>query len=107
MADNEELDPPPPQDINNVFSAEDLSSLSSSDSAKYKHAWLKAKGTRSSILSSGGCPYACSRALSVAPNYEENFPLWLVIGAILPKKYGNAIIRHEQDKKNFPCNTSQ
>ena len=36
MADNEELDPPPPQDISNVFAAVDMSSRSSSNSAKYK-----------------------------------------------------------------------
>ena len=35
MADNEDLDSPPPQDISNVFAAVDLSSCSSSDSAKY------------------------------------------------------------------------
>ena len=35
MADNEELDPPPPQDIYNVFVAADLSSCSSSYSNKY------------------------------------------------------------------------
>ena len=35
---NEDLDPPPPQDISNVFAAEDLLSHSSSDSAKYKRA---------------------------------------------------------------------
>ena len=51
MADNEELDPPPPQDISNFFAAAYLSYRSLSDSAKYKHAWLKAKETRSSILS--------------------------------------------------------
>ena len=33
MADNEELDPPQPQDISNVFAASDLSSRLSSDSA--------------------------------------------------------------------------
>ena len=53
MADNEELDPPPPQDISNLFSAADLLSCSSSDSAKYKRAWLKAKLIRSSYLSAG------------------------------------------------------
>ena len=46
MDGNEELDPPPPQDISNVFAAADLSSCSSSDSAKYKHAWIKAKVIR-------------------------------------------------------------
>ena len=61
MADNKDLDPPPLQDISNVFAVADLLSHSSSDSAKYKRAWLKAKVICSSILSSGGCPYACSR----------------------------------------------
>ena len=49
MADNEELDPPPPQDISNVFAAADLLSQSSSDSNKYKCAWLKGEVIRSSI----------------------------------------------------------
>ena len=46
MADNEELDPPPLQDILNVFSTSDMSSRSSFDSAKYKYAWLKANVIR-------------------------------------------------------------
>ena len=41
MYDNEELDPPPTQDIYNVFAMSDLSSCSSSDSDKYKRARLK------------------------------------------------------------------
>ena len=45
---NEGLDPPPPKDISNVFAAAELSSRSSSDSDKYKGAWLKEKVTRSS-----------------------------------------------------------
>ena len=64
MADNEELDPPPPQDILNVFAAADFSSCSSSYSNKYKRAWLKEKVIRSSILSSGGCPYTISSLYS-------------------------------------------
>ena len=44
LADNEDIYPPPPQDISNVFSAADLSSHSSSDSNKYKCAWHRAKG---------------------------------------------------------------
>ena len=36
MSHNEELYPPSPQDISNVFTVSDLSSQSSSDSAKYK-----------------------------------------------------------------------
>ena len=63
MANNEEIDLPPPQDIYNVLAAADFSSCSSSDSAKYKRAWLKAKGIRSSILSAGECSDACSREL--------------------------------------------
>ena len=70
MAYNEYLDPPPPQDISNVFAAVDLSSHSSCDSAKYRHAWLKAKVICSSILSSGECPDTCSRALSIALNHK-------------------------------------
>ena len=50
MADNEKLDHPTPQDIDNVFAESDLSYRSSSDSAKYKCAWLKEKVIRSSIL---------------------------------------------------------
>ena len=46
---NEGLDYPPPQNILNVFAAADLSSRSSSDSDKYKHAWIKAKVIRSSV----------------------------------------------------------
>ena len=53
MSYNEDPDPPPPQDISNVFSSADLSSQSSSDSAKYKRAWYKARVIRSSILSAG------------------------------------------------------
>ena len=53
MADNEELDPAPHQDIYNVFAAAYLSCCSSSDSSKYKRAWIKAKLIRSYILSAG------------------------------------------------------
>ena len=49
---NEDLDPPLPHYISNLFAAADLSSQSSYDSAKYKRAWHRAKGIRSSILSS-------------------------------------------------------
>ena len=63
MADNEGLDPPPPHDISNVFSAADFSSRLSSDSVKYKRAWIKTKVIRSYILSAGKCPYARIRAL--------------------------------------------
>ena len=53
MAYNKYLDLPPPQDISNVFAAADLSYRSSSDSNKYKHAWLKDKVICSYILSAG------------------------------------------------------
>ena len=43
MVGNEELDPPSPQQISNVSTAADLLSRSSSDSYKYKCAWLRAK----------------------------------------------------------------
>ena len=65
---NEDLDPPPPQDIPNVFLAEDLSSRSSSDLAKYKLACIKAKLTRSYILPYGEYPDARSRALYIVLN---------------------------------------
>ena len=50
MADNEDLDPPPSQDISNVFAPADLSSCSSSNPDKYKCAWLKAKVISYSII---------------------------------------------------------
>ena len=40
---DEDLDPTPPQDISNIFAAADMSSHLSSDSNKYKRAWLKTK----------------------------------------------------------------
>ena len=49
MSYNEDLDLPTPQDILNVFASADLSSHSSSDSNKYKCAWLKGEVIRSSI----------------------------------------------------------
>ena len=51
--DNEELDPPPPQDISIFFAVAHLLYRASSYSAKYTRAWLKAKVIRSSILSFG------------------------------------------------------
>ena len=70
MADNEDLDPPPSQDISNVFAPADLSSRSSSDPDKYKHAWIKAKLISYYILSAGEFPDACSRALYIALNHK-------------------------------------
>ena len=102
MADNEELDPPPSQDISNVFSAADLLYRSSSDSAKYKRGCLKAKLIRSSILSTGECPHACGRALSIELNHKEIYPIMVGDRRHLAKKYANAITRHEQNKKYCP-----
>ena len=51
MSYNEDLDPPPPHDISNVFASVDLSYQSSYDTVKYKCAWHRAKGIHSSILS--------------------------------------------------------
>ena len=70
MSYNEEIDPPPPQNILNVFAAGDLSSRSSSDRDKYKCGWIKEKVIRSSILSTGGCTDACSRSLFIALNHK-------------------------------------
>ena len=70
MGYTEDIDPPPPQDISNVFAAADLSSHSSYDTFKYKRAWYRAKGVRFYILSSGESPDAQSRALSIALNHR-------------------------------------
>ena len=96
MASNEDTDTPTPQDISNVFAAEDLSSQSSYDTVKYKRAWHRAKGIRSSILSSGEIPDAHSRALSIALNHREIASIVAVTGTILPKRYTNVITRHEK-----------
>ena len=107
MADNEELDTPPPQDISNLFAAEDLSSCSSSYSVKYKREWIKAKVIRSYILSSGKCPDACSKSLSIALNHKQIASIMAVTSAIFQNKKTNTITRHEQKKKNIPCNISR
>ena len=99
MAYNEDLDTSSPQYIPNVFAAADLLSHSSSDSAKYKRAWIKAKEISSSILYAGKCLYACSRDISTALNHKEMAYIMEVTGAIFPEKYANAITRHEQKKK--------
>ena len=80
MGYNEYIDPPPPHNISNVFAATDLSSQSSYDSVKYKRAWHRAKGIRSSILPSGEIPDACSRALSIALNCREIASIMAVTG---------------------------
>ena len=91
MADNEELDPSPSQDISNVFAATDLQSPSSSDSHKCKRTWLKAKVIRYSILSDGECPEVCSRELSILLNHKEIASIMEVTGTILPRRYANVI----------------
>ena len=85
MGYNEDIDPPPPHDISNFFAAADLSSQSSYYSVKYKRAWHRAKGIRSSILSSGESPEAQSRAFSIALNNREIASIMAVTGTILPK----------------------
>ena len=100
IAGNEDIDTPPSQDILNVFAAADLSSQSSYDTVKYKRAWHRAKGIRSSILSYGESPDAHCRALSIAMNHRELASIMAVTGTILPKRYANVITRHEQKKKN-------
>ena len=70
MAGNEDKDTPPPQYILNVFAVDDLLFQSSYDTVKYKRAWQRAKGIRSSILSSGESPDAQSIALSIALNHK-------------------------------------
>ena len=67
MAYNEDLDPPPPQYILNMFSSEDLSAQSSSDSAKYKRAQYKARVICSSILSDGESPFIIPEGELVCP----------------------------------------
>ena len=71
MAYNEDLDPQPPQDISNVFAVAYLLYCLSSNSDKYKRAWLKAKVISYYILSAGVCPESCSRALSIVLNHKE------------------------------------
>ena len=71
MAYDEDIYPLPTQDISNVFAATDLSSHSSSDSNKYKRAWLKVKVIHSFILSPGECTDAYSEAFSIALNHRE------------------------------------
>ena len=83
MAYIEDLDPPPTHDISKIFAAADLSSQSSHDSVKYKRAWHRAKGIRSSILSSGESPDTRIRALSIALNHKEIASILAVTGTTL------------------------
>ena len=85
MGYNEEIDNVLRQDISNVFAEADLSYQSSYDTVKYKHAWHRAKGIRSSILSSGESPDAHSRSLSIAMNHREIASIMAMTGTILPK----------------------
>ena len=103
---NKDIDPPPPHDISNVFEAADLLSQSSYDSVKYKRAWHRVKGIRSSMLSSGESTDARSRALSTALNHKEITSIMTVTGTIFPKLYANIITRHEQKKKILSHATS-
>ena len=98
IAYNEDIDPPSPHDILNVFAAVDLSSQSSYDSVIYKRAWHRGKGIRSSILSSGEIPDARSRALFIALKHREIASIMVVTGTIFPKPYANVITQHEQKK---------
>ena len=102
MAYNEDIDPPPPQDISNVFSSSELLAQSSSDSAKYKPAWYNARLIRSYILSAEENPDTCSRALSIALNHKEISSIMVMTGTIFPKIYANVISRNEQKEKNCP-----
>ena len=85
MAGNEDIDTLSPQDISNVFAAADLSYQSSYDTVKYKRAWHRAKGIRSSILYSGESPDKQSRSLSIALSHGEIASIMSVTGTILPK----------------------
>ena len=104
---NEDIYPPPPHDISNVFAVADLLSQSSYDSVKYKYAWHRNKGIRSSILSSGESPDTFSRALSIALNHKEIASIMAVTSTIFPKQYANIITQHDQKKKIVPCNICQ
>ena len=107
MADNEDLDPPSPQDISNVFAAADLPSRSSSDSNKYKRACLKAKLIRSYILSTGEFPDDCSRALSITLSHKESASIIAVTVAFF-QKYMPIQLSDMNKRKNIVlCNISR
>ena len=104
MVYNEDIYPPPPHDISNVFAAADLSSQSSYDSVKYKRTWHRAKRICSSILSSRESLDTCSRATSIVLNHREIASIMAMTGTIFPKRYANVIIQNEQKKKIVSCN---
>ena len=106
MAYNEDIDPPPPHDISNVFAAADFLSQSSYDSVKYKRAWHRAKGIRFSSLSSGESADASSREFSIALNQKDIASIMAATGIIFPKQYANIITRHEQNKIILSHSTS-
>ena len=87
MSYDTEIYTPPPQDISIVFAAADMSSQSSYDTVKYKYAWHRNKGIRSSVLSSGESPDTRSRALSIALNHREIASILAMTSTILPKGY--------------------
>ena len=70
---NKDIDPPPPQDILNLFAVADLSSRSLSDSNKYIRTFA------------GECPDSCIRSLSIALNHKYIASIMAVNGAIFPK----------------------
>ena len=85
-----------------MFLLVDLLSQSSSNQLNRKSSWYQARVIRSSILSSGESPDACSRSLSIAMNYKEISSIMAATGTISPKIYANEITQHEQKKKIFP-----
>ena len=68
-----------------MLAVADLSSSSSSNSAKYKCAWIKAKLIRCYILYARECPDACSRALFIALKHKEISSIMAVTSANFPK----------------------
>ena len=82
-----------------MFAAVDLLSHSSYDPDKYKRALYKARLIRSSILSAGQFPDACSRVLSIALYHKVIAPIRAVTSAIFQKKKANTITWHEKKEK--------
>ena len=104
---NEDLDPPQPQDISNVFATEDLSSQSSSDSDKYKRAWYKARLIRSYILSTGDIIDAFSRALSISTYHTKISPIIVGDRRHLSQNIPMQLPDMKKMSKYFPCNISR